>query len=109
MSERLVEDEDGWLYLTGRCKEMINRGGETINPHEVEPALSRVPGVALAICFSAPHQAPAAQMGHASGAEALGECIGAALVLNEGVKPSEVQPKDLSGWRFHSILSVGKQ
>jgi len=75
-------DEDGWLYLTGRSKEMINRGGETINPHEVEPALAKVPGIELAVCFSAPHQA-------------LGECIGTALVLQEGLEPWQLQPKDI--------------
>ena len=73
---------------------MINRGGETINPHEVEPALMRVPGIQLAICFSAPHQA-------------LGECIGAALVLEEGIKPLDVQPKEPFA-AFRSV-PIGKQ
>jgi len=86
-------DENGWLYLTGRSKEMINRGGETINPHEVEPALAKVPGIEVAICFSAPHQA-------------LGECIAAALVLKEGFAPEQVQPKDILHYTEKELSDV---
>lgn len=88
-----AQDENGWLYLTGRSKEMINRGGETINPHEVEPALVKVPGIEVAICFSAPHQA-------------LGECIAAALVLKEGLEPEQVQPKDILRYTEKELSDV---
>ena len=37
-------DGSGWLYITGRIKEAINRGGETIAPADVEAVLLRYPG-----------------------------------------------------------------
>lgn len=69
-------DADGYLYLTGRLKEIINRGGEKISPREVDEALLEHPGIAQAVAFAAPH----AQ---------LGEEIGAAVVLREGAALSE--------------------
>ena len=38
-------DQDGYLYLTGRKKELIVRGGENIYPAEVEAALHQHPGI----------------------------------------------------------------
>lgn len=48
-------DEDGFLFLTGRAKEMINRGGEKISPSEVDEALSAYPGIREAASFALPH------------------------------------------------------
>jgi acyl-CoA synthetase (AMP-forming)/AMP-acid ligase II/acyl carrier protein len=48
-------DADGYLYLTGRIKEMINRGGESIAPAEIERALAQHPQVARAVAFAVPH------------------------------------------------------
>ena len=48
-------DTDGDLFLTGRLKDMINRGGEKISPAEVDAALQAVPGVREAACFAVPH------------------------------------------------------
>lgn len=63
-------DEDGYLQLTGRIKELINRGGEKISPIEVDGALLSHPGVAEAVSFAAPD-------------EKYGELVAAAVVLNE--------------------------
>jgi oxalate---CoA ligase len=60
-------DEDGYLTLTGRLKEMINRGGEKINPVEVDSALTAHPDIAEAAAFAIPHPR-------------LGEIVGAAIV-----------------------------
>lgn len=49
--EGLLDDE-GYLFLTGRLKEQINRGGEKISPLEVENALLGHPGVAEAVAFA---------------------------------------------------------
>ncbi len=49
-----VVSEDGWLTLTGRLKEMINRGGENISPIEVEQSLAQMPGVQRCVVFAAP-------------------------------------------------------
>jgi acyl-CoA synthetase (AMP-forming)/AMP-acid ligase II len=48
-------DEDGYLYITGRSKEVINRGGEIISPMEVEEAVMVHPDVSSCAAFSAPH------------------------------------------------------
>src|SRR5687767_10096997 len=49
-------DEDGYLLLTGRLKEMINRGGEKIAPREIDEVLLGHPAVAEAVAFGTPHQ-----------------------------------------------------
>jgi acyl-CoA synthetase (AMP-forming)/AMP-acid ligase II len=59
---------DGYLTLDGRLKELINRGGEKISPHEVEEALLSHPAVAEAVAFAAPDAK-------------LGERVGAAVVV----------------------------
>ena len=48
-------DADGTLTLTGRIKELINRGGEKISPLEVDAALLGHPAVAEAVCFGVSH------------------------------------------------------
>ncbi len=64
-------DEDGYLTLTGRLKEMINRGGEKIGPREIDEVLLSHPAVAEAVAFGVPHAA-------------WGEEVAAAVVLREG-------------------------
>ena len=61
-------DTDGYLFITGRLKEIINRGGEKISPLEVDEVLMEHHAVAQAATFSVPHPA-------------LGENIAAAIVL----------------------------
>lgn len=63
-------DADGYLFITGRLKEMINRGGEKITPREVDEVLLSHPAVAQAVAFAVPD-------------EKLGEEIAAAVVLRE--------------------------
>lgn len=66
-------DEDGYLYLVGRFKELINRAGEKVSPFEVEDAIRKHVDVKDVLCFSCPHQI-------------LGEAVGVVLVLNPGKK-----------------------
>jgi oxalate---CoA ligase len=66
-------DEEGYLFLKGRIKEIINRGGEKISPQEIDAVLLKHPAVAEAISFSIPHSI-------------LGEDIAAAVVLKEGME-----------------------
>jgi oxalate---CoA ligase len=47
-------DEHGYLYLVGRIKEIINRGGEKISPAEVDAALLEMPGIGEAVTFGMP-------------------------------------------------------
>jgi acyl-CoA synthetase (AMP-forming)/AMP-acid ligase II len=48
-------DESGYLWITGRCKDVIVRGGENIAPAAVERALMAMPGIAEAAVFGVPH------------------------------------------------------
>lgn len=64
-------DEEGYLYIVGRKKDVINRGGEKIAPREVEEALLEAEGVSQAIAFPVPHPT-------------LGEDIAAAVVAKTG-------------------------
>jgi acyl-CoA synthetase (AMP-forming)/AMP-acid ligase II len=48
-------DEQGQLWITGRCKDMIIRGGENIAPAAIERALQTLPGVTEAAVFGIPH------------------------------------------------------
>jgi acyl-CoA synthetase (AMP-forming)/AMP-acid ligase II len=75
-------DADGYVSLTGRLKEIINRGGEKISPREVDEILMDHPAVAQVVCFGMPHPK-------------LGEEIAAAVVLREGHSASE---RDLQGF-----------
>jgi oxalate---CoA ligase len=70
-------DEQGYLFLTGRIKELINRGGEKISPREIDEALLEHPAVAEAVAFGVPH-------------ESLGEHVAAAVVLRAGIAVNEV-------------------
>jgi aryl carrier-like protein len=49
-------DEQGYLYISGRTKEIINRGGETISPFEIEEAVVQHPFIKEVLAFAAPHE-----------------------------------------------------
>jgi len=72
-------DDDGYLFLTGRVREMINRGGEKISPREIDEVLLQHPAVAEVATFAVPHVT-------------LGEDIAAAVVLRP---PAVAEPKDI--------------
>jgi len=69
-------DADGYLFLKGRIKEEINRGGEKIVPQEIDDVLSAHPEIAQAASFSIKHPT-------------LGEDVGAAVVLRENSSLNE--------------------
>lgn len=80
-------DTDGYLYLTGRIKELINRGGEKISPFEVEDALLAHPAVASAIAFSIPN-------------DAFGEEVGAAVTLRAGESATPADVRNMAAARL---------
>jgi oxalate---CoA ligase len=71
-------DKDGYLALTGRIKELINRGGEKISPEEVEAVLLEHPAVAEAAVFGVPDLK-------------YGEDVAAAVVLRSAATERELQ------------------
>ena len=72
-------DDDGYLFLPGRIREMINRGGEKIAPQEVDDVLLDHPAVAEAVTFAVPHAT-------------LGEDVASAVVLRSHAAAT---PKDI--------------
>ena len=48
-------DSDGFLYVTGRIHEVVNRGGEKFSLHEIDDVMLGLPGVRTAAAFTAPH------------------------------------------------------
>jgi acyl-CoA synthetase (AMP-forming)/AMP-acid ligase II len=75
-------DTEGYVYLSGRFKEIINRAGEKISPFEVEDQIRQHPDLQDCIAFACPHTS-------------LGEVVGIAAVLKPGKK---VGIKDLRTW-----------
>ncbi len=69
-------DEDGYLRITGRIKEIINRGGEKIAPREVDDVLMEHPDVEQVVTFAVTHPR-------------LGEDVAAAVVARDGATPGE--------------------
>ncbi|MDZ7822745.1 MAG: acyl--CoA ligase [Ahrensia sp.] len=76
-------DEDGFLSLTGRLKEIINRGGEKISPLEVDGILSSHPAIGQCVTFAIPH-------------DKLGEEVGAAVVLKEGQSATDHEIREFA-------------
>jgi acyl-CoA synthetase (AMP-forming)/AMP-acid ligase II len=82
------KDADGYIILTGRIKELINKGGEKISPIELDNVLANNPNVAEAVSFAIPDPG------------LYGEDIGAAVVLKGN---SSVSAEDLKTWMAEKV------
>ena len=82
-------DGDGYLKITGRLKEIINRGGEKVSPLEVDDVLMEHPAVQQIVTFAVPHKM-------------LGEEVAAAVVLVEGTAATE---KDLKAFASEKLTA----
>lgn len=80
-------DEDGYLFITGRLKEIVNRGGQKISPRDIDEALLEHPAVAQVAAFGVPHPT-------------LGEELAAAVVLRDG---STVEECGLRSFLFERL------
>ena len=80
-------DDKGYLTLTGRLKEIINRGVEKISPLEVDGVLMDHPAVQQVVTFAMPH-------------EKLGEEVAAAVVLREGMEADEAAIRTFAATRL---------
>jgi len=80
-------DADGYLTISGRLKEIINRGGEKISPREVDEVLLDHPAVAQAVTFAMPHPK-------------LGEEIAAAVILRDGAELAERELRDFAAQKL---------
>jgi oxalate---CoA ligase len=88
-------DRDGYFRLTGRLKEIINRGGEKVSPREVDETIMDHPAVRQVVTFGVPH-------------EKLGEDIAAAVVLREGAILSEAELKTFLAQRLAAFKTPRK-
>ena len=82
-----VLDDEGYLTITGRLKEIINRGGEKVSPKEVDEVLMDHPAVAQVVTFAMPHAK-------------LGEDVAAAVVLRDGASAEEREIRDFAATRL---------
>ncbi len=89
-------DADGYLFIVGRIKDVINRGGQKVSPLEVEEVLLSHPAVLEAGVFAVPHPT-------------LGENVAAVVVLRPGSKPTSDQlrqfaRKRLAAYKVPSLI-----
>ena len=82
-----VSDESGYFRITGRLKEIINRGGEKISPREVDDVLMDHPAVEQVVTFAVKHPK-------------LGEEVASAVVLREGAEASDAEIRAFAGERL---------
>ena len=82
-----VMDEDGYVSITGRLKEIINRGGEKISPREVDEIIMDHPAVHQCVTFAMPH-------------DMLGEDVAAAIVLRQGISATEKELREFASARL---------
>ncbi|MEH6546662.1 MAG: acyl--CoA ligase [Sneathiella sp.] len=75
--------DEGYISITGRLKEIINRGGEKISPREVDEILMNHPAVEQVVTFAIPH-------------DKLGEEVGAAVVLRNDQNATEAELRDFA-------------
>jgi len=82
-----VMDEDGYVSITGRLKEIINRGGEKISPREVDEIIMEHPAVHQCVTFAMPH-------------DMLGEDVAAAIVLRQGTAATDKELREFASARL---------
>jgi acyl-CoA synthetase (AMP-forming)/AMP-acid ligase II len=80
-------DEDGYVAITGRLKDIINRGGEKISPREVDEIIMEHPAVHQCVTFAMPH-------------DMLGEEVAAAIVLKEGLACDDKELRQFAAIRL---------
>ncbi len=82
-----VMDEEGYVSITGRLKEIINRGGEKISPREVDEIIMGHPAVHQCVTFAMPH-------------DMLGEEVAAAVVLRQGAEANDSELRKFAAQRL---------
>jgi acyl-CoA synthetase (AMP-forming)/AMP-acid ligase II len=82
-----VMDDDGYVSITGRLKEIINRGGEKISPREVDEIIMEHPAVHQCVTFAMPH-------------DILGEDVAAAIVLRQGTVATDRELREFASARL---------
>jgi acyl-CoA synthetase (AMP-forming)/AMP-acid ligase II len=81
------KDEDGYVFITGRIKELINKGGEKISPIELDNVIAQHPAVSEAVSFALED-------------EMYGQDVGVAVVQKEG---KELSAQELKAWMAERV------
>ncbi|KAG9836726.1 acetyl-CoA synthetase-like protein, partial [Aureobasidium melanogenum] len=81
------KDADGYVIITGRIKELINKGGEKISPIELDNVMAQHPAVSEAVSF-------------AIADDMYGQDVGVAIVLKDSQK---LEPADLKSWMAERV------
>ena len=76
------KDQNGYVIITGRIRELINKGGEKISPVEIDNAVAQHPAVGEAVCFAIED-------------EIYGQDVGLAVILRNG---KALSPDELQNW-----------
>jgi acyl-CoA synthetase (AMP-forming)/AMP-acid ligase II len=84
------KDADGYVYITGRIKELINKGGEKISPIEIGDLLAQHPAISEAVSFAIDD-------------EIYGQDVGVAVVLKGGRK---LTAEGVKGWMKERVAKV---
>jgi len=84
-------DRDGFIFIAGRLKDLINRGGTKIAPSVVEDALTRHAQVLEAAAYGVPHPT-------------LGEDVSAVVILRRGASATEAELRDFARARLAAFL-----
>ena len=82
-----IMSAEGYITITGRLKEIINRGGEKISPREVDEVLMDHPAILQVVTFAFPH-------------DRLGEDVAAAIVLRDGASLTEKEVREFAARRL---------
>jgi acyl-CoA synthetase (AMP-forming)/AMP-acid ligase II len=82
-----IIDDAGYISITGRLKEIINRGGEKISPREVDEVLMDHPAVLQCVTFAVPH-------------DKLGEEVAVVVVLREGAEVTQAELREYAATRL---------
>ena len=82
-----IMDDEGYVTITGRLKEIINRGGEKISPREVDEIIMEHPAVHQCVTFAMPH-------------DMLGEDVAAAVVLRQGAAATDKELRQFAATRL---------
>jgi len=94
-------DEDHYIYIVDRKKELVIRGGYNVYPREIEEVLYQIPDILEAAVFGVPH-------------EDLGEEVAAVLVLKEGAQSDTKEIRDyvkerVAPYKYPRIIKIVKE
>jgi oxalate---CoA ligase len=81
------QDQDGYIFITGRIKELINKGGEKISPIELDNVMAQHPTISEAVSFALED-------------ELYGQDVGIAVVLKEG---EAITAEELRSWMTDKV------